>query len=558
MLLCLSAAGQVTREVEVTKQYAPKLPPAQKLDIPTNRVDTVAIRPEIDYTIHPKSFASELTTDKFRPASVTYWQYRKNYPLFLRAGIGYPLVTEIDAYASAHRADVGYIGAYFNHRGNFTDIEVTNPLLDKSYKNNSQQMTNIVGVNGGKYIGKYTLDGDIYYHSDGFHRYALPEVVEDKESEINFENAAISLHFGDAFADLSHLNFSLYGSVDFYNDKSPQLLAQGEDSRKLQQVSATAGVKLARKLFNCADFTLGFDYEGHYGLKYLNAYQNSVLSAWLGAEFEVKQVFDVKVGVKYSYDRLQTDEGNIKHHFLPYLYLGYNLKNNSTFVPYFELDSKLVNNSFQSMQRVNPYVVIPMSGYSVAPNSTYYNMRFGISGCTLNSKFAYRLYAGASFITNSLYWYAVDNAYFEALSARENVWSICGSLEYKPISALLIRAEACGMIYNNFPGNIHIAKPKYTAELSARYKHRKFAVGASAKLVGAVDWSVVYTTAQGREFSTINYPAYVDVNLCADWYVSKQWTLFLEGRNLANATIHPWAFYRQYHIGALFGFKVQF
>jgi hypothetical protein len=40
--------------------------------------------------------------------------------------------------------------------------------------------------------------------------------------------------------------------------------------------------------------------------------------------------------------------------------------------------------------------------------------------------------------------------------------------------------------------------------------------------------------------------------------VSKQWTLFLEGRNLANATIHPWAFYRQYHIGALFGFKVQF
>ena len=42
MLLCLSAVGQVTREVEVTKQYAPKLPPAQKLDIPTNRVDTVA------------------------------------------------------------------------------------------------------------------------------------------------------------------------------------------------------------------------------------------------------------------------------------------------------------------------------------------------------------------------------------------------------------------------------------------------------------------------------------------------------------------------------------
>ena len=58
--------------------------------------------------------------------------------------------------------------------------------------------------------------------------------------------------------------------------------------------------------------------------------------------------------------------------------------------------------------------------------------------------------------------------------------------------------------------------------------------------------------------ATISYPAYVDLGLMFDWYVSKQWTIFVEGKNLANANIYQWANYRQYGIAGMVGVKVQF
>lgn len=552
LLLSVQLFGQVVRQVEVTKQYAPKLPPARKLDIATNRVDTVSIRPEIDYTIQPKSFASVLTTDKFRPATVTYWQYDKQYPFYLKAGIGVPLTSEVDAYGSTHRANVGYISAYVNHRGNFADIKVKDAFdSEKIYKNNSQSMTNRVGVNGGKYVGRYTFDGDIYYESDIYHRYPMAD-VEASQSEVNFENVALALSFGDSFADLSKLNFSIYGSADFYNDKSIQLV-----DRKLQQISATAGGKIARRLGSKAEGSFSADYSGYYGLKGLNSYGNSIISAALSFDYQFEQMLDLKVGVKYSFDKFRGVDNRNRHHFLPYLYLGFNLKNRGNFVPYFELDSKLVNNSYQQLQRLNPYIMIPVEGYSILPNSAYYNLRLGIAGRTTSCKFAYRIYANIAFVTDALYWYSVDNGLFEPLAARENVWSVSASLEYKPISTLLLRAEASGMAYTNFTDKQN-GKPSFQAELAARYTHRKFAIGASASLVGGTKWSVAHSVEGEREWQTVSYPAYVDVTLNFDWFISKQWTLYVEGRNLANANIYPWAYYRQYGIGAVVGFKVQF
>ena len=86
LVVSFIAFAQVNREVEVTKQYVPKLQAAQKLDMVTDKQDTVTIRPEIDYTITPKSFASALTTSKFRPATVTYWEFNKRYPIYVKVG----------------------------------------------------------------------------------------------------------------------------------------------------------------------------------------------------------------------------------------------------------------------------------------------------------------------------------------------------------------------------------------------------------------------------------------------------------------------------------------
>ena len=63
----MMVAAQVSKHVEVTKAYIPEVPEAVKLPIEPNMVDTVKMRPEIDYSISPKMYSTSLATHSFQP-----------------------------------------------------------------------------------------------------------------------------------------------------------------------------------------------------------------------------------------------------------------------------------------------------------------------------------------------------------------------------------------------------------------------------------------------------------------------------------------------------------
>lgn len=571
--MCGSASAQVAKQVEVTKDYMPRVAKAEKLEVEPNMVDTVKIRPDIDYTITPRSFSSALNTRRFRPASVTYWEYDRKYPFYLKAGAGYPLNTIADFYATTHRADVGYLTGYVNHQGQFSKIKVTDPSTQHVFNNNSRQMLNRVGVNGGKYVGRYTLDGDVYYESDVYSRYPYEIVNEYDPRKIDFENIALKLNFGDSFADLSRLNFAVYAGFDFYNDKSATInfsdLAAPSVSDKYQQIAASAGARIARKIGSRSMFSVGAEYRGYYGLRTISSYRNTIASLSVRYGYKSRRMFDLKVGVDYYYDKVSSLAA--KHHVMPYVYLGLNVRDNGRFVPYIELNGELLNNSYQELQRRNPYVAMlgyacmpSMSSDESLPNTSVYNLRFGFTGHTRNSRLAYRLYANMAFVENSLYWYAVNRAFFGVELARRNICSINASVEYKPISSLIVEAQVRGMIYTTF-ATVENALPSIEARLALRYTHRKFAIGASADLVGASRWTSIVKYRPGQDFQTlvatnpgVRVPLTVDVGLTADWFVNDKCTIFVEGRNLANMNIYRWAYYREYGIHFTAGVKVQF
>ncbi len=160
------AAAQVEKQVEVTKAYVPKVESASKLAVQPDMTDTARMRPEIDYTITPLSLRTTLSPRPIRPATVTYWEFNRPLPFYLKAGAGYPLNSVLDFYASSQNPSTGYVVGYVNHEGRYADIK-----NDFGVKNNSTRMFNRIGAAAGKYFGRHILEGDIYYDNRMYHRY---------------------------------------------------------------------------------------------------------------------------------------------------------------------------------------------------------------------------------------------------------------------------------------------------------------------------------------------------------------------------------------------------
>lgn len=568
----LALSAQVTKQVEVTKNFAPEIGTAKKMEVAPNMVDTITLRPEIDYTITPRSFASALGTHRFQPAKVTYWEYRHQYPFYLKAGLGYPLNTVADFYATTHRADVGYLTGYINHYGQYGKLKYENAADGIFYNDNkSLQMANKVGVTGGKYFGRYTLSGDVFYRMDTYHRFPLHSDYDRRT--VDFEDVNLAVSFGDSFANYSHFNFKVYASADFYNDKSQNLIV-GE---KYQQMNVTAGGAIAREITKRSALSLDVNYKGYYGMQSLKAYKNSLVGATLMYHYRSGGLVNMKVGAKVFYDYNPLDSEKTKRvHAFPYLSLSLNINDKGSFVPYIEVDGDVINNSYYSLVRKNPYVSmlpddsgkfnVALQSGKALPNTELYNVRFGVSGHTANSKFAYRLYANMSFMNHALYWYNVNQIFFGVESAKRNIWSLCAAVEYKPISQLLVTAEVKGSLYTNFTQNLVAdALPPIEAALSVRYTHKKFTVGATMDLYGTTKWTTSQSDKLFDEASTaapvtkiVTVPAMADLGVYVDWRVGKSCTIFAEGNNLLNMPMYHWVFYRE--LGASFtaGVKVQF
>ena len=576
--VALSVSAQVAKQVEVTKEYAPEIGTARKMEITPNMVDTITLRPEIDYTITPRSFASALGTHRFNPATVTYWEYQRKFPFYLKLGVGYPLNSVGDLYATTHRADVGYITGYANHYAQYSQLRYENAFDGKEYNDNrSMQMNNKFGVMGGKYFGRYTLAGDLYYRMDIYHRYPFHNEKTDDGSvimgynrrQIALDDVNLSLSFGDSFADYSHLNFKIYASANFYNDKSEHFIADD----RYQQLNTTAGLTLAREITKKSALSFDVDYRGYYGLHSLKSYNNHILGGKILYRYRSGRLIDLTVGAQLLYDKNPADAvKQHRWHAFPYLSLSLNINDKGIFVPYIEVDGELQNNSYGSMTRQNPYVAIlggvdgSLSANIAVPNTELYNVRLGISGHSANSKFAYRLYANMSFMKNAIYWYNISQIFFGVESADRNIWSLCGAVDYKPISQLLFTAQVKGSLYSNY-SKVEDAMPAVEALLRVRYTHKKFTLGLSAELYGPTKWSCIQDyslfwpeTTLPIENTVFNAPTALDLSIYADWRVKKTCTIYAEGNNLLGDILptYRWAYYREMGASFTLGVKVQF
>lgn len=554
--------AQVEKQVEVTKSYIPEVPSASKLALQPNFVDTVKIQPEIDYTITPRILSTQLTPRTFRPATVTYWEFNRPSPFYLKGGVGYPWRSVADFYAATQNPSTGYALLYVNHRGDYAPIR-----NDAGRRPNASQMQNRIGAAAGTYLGRHTAEADLYYDNRLLHRYggADPTNKELVGSRVNFGETALTLRLGDDFENEEKVNFDIqaYGRYFHDNSKAPVRL-------EARQIDAGAKGVLG---FHWGEhrFHLQARFDGAWGAGDMDAYDN--LNLWVGARYRFQtEGIEAEVGADWLHSSISTAEGKRRFNYpLPHLRFQFNL-GEGAFVPFIEFDGEMERGDFRSLLQENPYTI---TGLALGKNTILYNLRVGAAG-EVGSRFSYRIFLAMTWYENARYWFGINYPntqgvrnflQFGVIQARQNTPSLGGELKWRPGQDWLIEFLVRGYMHDfmGYIGDFKLAggRPALESGLKVSYNHRRFSVGVGADLQSTRHWTNICLGAdyeQSGRLQVENYhvPITVDLGCWFDYHLSRSITLFLEGENLLNQRLFDWANYPLQGIGFMAGVKMNF
>lgn len=558
-------SAQVGKEVEVTKNYLPKIATANKPSLVPHFADTVKIRPEIDYTIAPRALNTQLETRTFRAATVTYWEFNRPTPFYLKAGAGYPLNSVVDFHAATQNPSIGYAMLYVNHLGDYAQV--------RNYagqKKNATRMQNRIGGTAGRYLGRHTLETELYYENNLFYRYGATDPTDNREvgSRINFGEAAMRIRIGDDFNNSQKVNFNVEGYGVYLHDDSHTV-----SLLDIRQIDA-GGVGEIGFRWGSHLIHIGLGFDGAWGAGDMReedgSYDNLNFHGKIGYTFTHRKM-DAEVGSRYHYTAITTPSGRESFHYpIPYFQLKFNL-GNGAFVPFAGFDGDVEYNDFRSLIHENPYLI---TGLSLPKNTVNYNLRFGAEG-NLSSRFSYRLFVEMSWIENARYWYGLNFPQlgdynflqFGVAQARRNTATLGIDLKWRPAADLTIQGSLHGYLHD-FLGKVegHTlggGLPALRSSLKAEYAHRKFTIALSGKLTSTRYWSNLHygVTDEGEPttlFLTYKVPVTVDLRFYADYHINPNLTIFVEGRNLLNERLHDWANYPLTGIACTAGVKLNF
>ena len=564
-------AAQVEKRVEVTKAYVPRVESALKLAVEPDMTDTTRMRPEIDYTVTPLSLQTTLATRPIRPATVTYWEFNRPLPFYLKVGAGYPLNSVLDFYASTQNPSTGYLIGYLNHEGRYAKI-----ANEIGVKNNSTRMYNRAGVAAGKYFGRHVLEGELSYDNRMYHRYGSyttdPDLPEEQFRALgiggmnDYGDAALSVRFGDDFQDLSRVNFEvgLHGDLFFDHSDRPG------DGEKGRQLNFGAEGRIARG-FGRSSFSLGIGYDAFGGQQWLSGCWQQLIRASLRYHY-AGGVVGLEAGADYCHDRVETPgepEALVEtgDYFIPFARLVFNL-GTPGLKPFFEADGGVSPNDFRTLTAANPYVA---PGTWLDKSSVDYNFRAGLGGSLWSKRFAYRVYAGFSVQDNRLFWatllersgaageYETFASTFIPQLGRQTVTSFNGEIEYRPISSLRFDLGVHGRFYNKECDWAN-GEASFVGNIGVDYTGRKISFGIEARMESERSWSTLdyMFVDEARYLPVFKAPFTVDLRAHFDWHVSHRVTLFAEGRNLADRRLYDFARYPELGANFTVGVKANF
>ena len=547
--------AQVSKQVEVSKDYKPTVSAAQKLSIIPDMTDTVTMRPDIDYSITPRSYETALMTQNFKPATITYWDYQRMRPLYVHAAVGVPLQSDADVYLSKYNKDKGYAMLYANHSG---DYRPRYNVMGEKVKKNTIEMSNGVGARAGLFVGKRTFELDIDGDMQMRHRYAL------SGEAINFGRVGGKLRFGDDFTDLSRWNFNV--------EVGGGMFMQPVGEERFNESKLSGRLAVGKMLGNHV-LRIHAEYDGIFGAKSLEQYKDHTLMA--GARYGLSsERFDFLVGADYYYDLVAESTDN-PHHIFPFMRMTWRSAKEG-FVPFVEVDGGLKHNDYASLIYANPYFVVSdLAALTQLANEAQYNGRIGFGGRLGKGVFSYNLSAELSLANDHVYWYTyndgvdVDKYYFT--TAYQHSLRLDGDIMLRPAGWFEAELKAGVYVWENY-GNYYANRPNLEASLGLRYLHRKFTVGVTGEYRSAIKWMTLQSVSSGDEmyyamtepteakptFGYTKTDATFLLGVEAEYRINDRWRVYAQGRNLTGSKVYEWLNYYRHSAEGIVGVKMSF
>lgn len=551
-------SDELDKQVEVTKDYIPDVNRAIKLSVAPRMVDTVSLRPEIDYSITSTAWLGDFGITAINPVKLSSASF-KSFPfLYVKTGLGYPSGTVLDSYYVGGDGETSMYGASINHNGDYGKV-----VNDLGNSVRSTTLNNEFSLFGAKIWDRIELGGNVDYNYDMFTDYGQFEIENRplldygplNASTVGYQTSEASLWFGNDFSDMDLFNFRVYADGYYLWDNA--------DAAEL---GLNTGLKLGKRFAERHTLLLSVDYDVYGGRGILKEYSSSVVSATPQYKIETKS-FLIDLGAEVAIESMDGHDNRVS--VLPKVNIDLNLFNRYM-IPFIAIDSRLQSNNYRNNITENPYV-LPLP--TVVENSRFYDFMFGVKG-NFTPSMGYKFNIGCSIINDYPVFANLYNqgstsrfVYVPQLTDGGDCFTVGGEIYGQINNKFFYDLSANYYKYSMSQVDYASGRANYDAELNLNYAFSdSFRAKMGTQLIGdrhfyVLDNSANNGTAIGDPIQNIvteKVDPVVNLNIGLDVDVSRRTTVFLEADNILGSKLYQYNHYKSIGANCIIGVKVAF
>ena len=372
----------------------------------------------------------------------------------------------------------------------------------------------------------------------------------NKNIRLNYYNAGATIGLASVKLDSSSLAYKFDLSYNFFDNIG---------SLYQHSIGFTG---LMAKTFQ--GFYVGSGFEFDYYSFSDSAYADPRYIAALSPFIKKKsEEWSVKLGFQALLDRGITESAKL--HFYPDLNFSFNIV--PAYVNLFtDLSGKLVKNEPLKVIGENPFL-FPDPALFKIPNTDYSLIaKAGLTGSTgIEGK--YELSASYSIVNDMLFFannIVMDGIipisrgnYFKPLYDDGEILNVHGEMSGKIADFLSLNAEANYYRYTLTKYDTAWNKPDWNAAIGLKYNLKnKIIAGLEVEAIGKRSLLVMTEdiNVAGFTYKTINMPAYLNINLSAEYRYTKILSFWFKLNNISFKRYYEWAFYPSQRFMGMIGF----